>query len=91
MSFFLLVATSLKTTASKAPLPKLNTTANTRTLQHSSGHSSGDSTSHRNSGISPLASLALSKPVNKGKQAAGYVKKEYKKPVKVGDEFFGLH
>ena len=65
MSFFLLVATSLKTTASKAPLPKLNTTANTRTLQHSSGHSSGDSTSHRNSGISPLASLALSKPVNK--------------------------
>ena len=61
MSFFVVLATSLKSSASKTTLPKLNTTANTRTLQ-----SYGDSSSSlRNSGISPLASLALNKPVTK--------------------------
>ncbi|KAL5263235.1 hypothetical protein ACHWQZ_G008576 [Mnemiopsis leidyi] len=87
MSFFVVLATSLKSSASKTALPKLNTTANTRTLQ-SYGESSS---SLRNNSITPLASLALNKPVTKSKEAASYIKSEYRKPVKVGSEFFGLH
>ena len=66
MSFCVLLATSLKSSVAKTPLPKLNTTANTRTLQTFGDNRSLRENNNNNiNNLTPLVALALNQPVSK--------------------------